>query len=191
MAWNENRAANGIPEVMFLVGGLLGSWICAFFPGLGIKELVAKVLEGATVKSGASRFGFDFNRAGTVTTVLCAIVRSEDFEFGDGLRIRINVQGSVASVIHVVAAIKLPVVVLGATAVHAVGDVAVDADFGVVWTGLADQAGRRINELGEIASVQHEVIDRLAGDGAGEIRGSGFDLSNGFASHFDCFRDGA
>ena len=39
--WNVNGAANGIAEIMFLVGSLLGSWIGPFFPGLGIKEFVA------------------------------------------------------------------------------------------------------------------------------------------------------
>src|SRR6266566_1447353 len=131
------------------------------------------------MERAGARLGFDFHGAGAISAILCAIVGSEDFEFGDGLRIRIHVQGSVASIIHVVAAIKLPVVVLGAAPIHAIGHVAVDADLGVVLTRLADHAGRQINELREIASVEHEVIDLLAGDGAGEIGRSGFDLGNG------------
>src|SRR5207253_1602317 len=58
-----------------------------------------------------------------------------------------------------------------------------------VLTRLADHAGRQINELREIASVEHEVIDLLAGDGAGEIGRSGFDLGNGFAGNFNCLRN--
>ena len=141
------------------------------------------------MERAGARLGFDFHGAGAISAILCAIVGSEDFEFGDGLRIRIDVQGSVASIIHVVAAIKLPVVVLGAAPIHAIGHVAVDADLGVVLTRLADHAGRQINELREIASVEHEVIDLLAGDGAGEIGRSGFDLGNGFAGNFNCLRN--
>src|SRR6266550_1893702 len=99
------------------------------------------------MERAGARLGFDFHGAGAISAILCAIVGSEDFEFGDGLRIRIDVQGSVASIIHVVAAIKLPVVVLGAAPIHAIGHVAVDADLGVVLTRLADHAGRQINEL--------------------------------------------
>ena len=66
----------------------------------------------------------------------------------------IDVQRGVAAVVHVVAAIEFPVVVLGAAAVDAVGDVAVDADLAFILAGLIVDAGHQSYELSEVAAIE-------------------------------------
>src|SRR5438445_11261642 len=191
MVGNKYRPTYRVAEIVLLIGSLLSGWIGSFFPGLGIKDLVAEILETAAVEGAASRFGFDFDSAGAVAAILCAVVRGENLEFGNGFGIGINVEGSVAAVIHVVAAVKLPVVVLGATAVHAVRHVTVDADFGVVLTSLAHHAWRQIDQLRKIAAVKHEVVDLFAGNGTGEIGRLCFDLSHALACYLNYFGNSA
>jgi len=105
---------------------------------MALKEIVAEILEGAAVELAGAGLGLDFDGAGAVAAVLRAVVGGEDFEFGDSFEVGIDVEGGVTAVIHVVAAVELPVVVLGAAAVHAVGDVAGHADQTFIGAGLAD-----------------------------------------------------
>ncbi len=191
MVWNVDGAADGVAEVVLFVGSLLLRDISALFPRLGVEEFVAEIFEPAAMEGAGAGLGFDFDGAGAVAAVLRAVVRGEDFKFGDGFRVWINVERRVGAVVHVVAAVEFPVVVLGAAAVHGVGDVAVNADFCVVLSGLADNARREIDELREVAAVEDEVVDLFAGDGAGQVRRSCFDLSNAFAGDDNFFSDGA
>src|SRR5207302_9752413 len=99
----------------------------------------------------------------------------------------IDVEGGIAAVIHVVATIELPVVVLGAAAVHAVSDVAIDADLAFIRAGLVDDSRSQSDELGEIAAVQHELIDLLAGHGRAEGGRLRFHLGYTLAGYYDFF----
>ncbi len=150
---------------MLLVGGLLGCWVGAFFPGLCIKELVAEVFEGAAVEGSAARFGFDFYGAGAVAAVLSTIVRGKNLEFRYGFRIGVDVERGVAAIVHIVAAVELPVVVLRAAAIHAVQHVAVHADFGVVLSRLTDHARGEVDELREVAAIEDKLANLFACDG--------------------------
>ncbi len=105
------------------------------------------------MERGATRFDLGFDGTGPVAAVLRAIVRGEDLEFGDGFEVGINIEGGVAAVVHIVATVELPVVVLGATAIHAESHIAVDTDFAIVIASLVDHARGEGNELGKIAAV--------------------------------------
>ena len=141
MVGNENRSADGVAEIMLFVRGFGLGGIGTLFPRARIKKVIAEIFEGAAVEGGPAGLCLHFDGTGAVAAVLSAVVRGENFEFGNGFRVGVDVEGGVAAVIHVVAAVELPVVVLRAAAIHAVGDVAVHADFGVVLTGLAHHAG--------------------------------------------------
>jgi len=191
MIGNVDGAADGVAEVVLFVRSFLGSGVSTFFPRFGVEEFVAEVFEGAAVEGAGAGLGFDFDGAGTVAAVLGAVIGSEDFEFSDGFRIWINIERGVGAIVHVVAAVEFPVVVLGAAAVHGVGDVAVDADFCVILSGLADNARGEIDELRKVAAVEDEIVDLLAGDGAGEIGRGCFHLGYAFAGDDDFLGDGA
>src|ERR1700739_1489556 len=126
MMGDVNRAADRVSEIVFLVWrprqavGVVEKFI-------GIEEVIAQVFKRAAVKGTAAGLGFYFDSAGAISSVLRAVARSENFEFGDRFRVGVPVQRGVGAVVHVVAAIQFPVVVLGAAAVHAVGHVAVNA----------------------------------------------------------------
>src|SRR6266571_4185431 len=166
---------------MLLVRGLGLRYVGALIPGTRVEDFVAQVLESTAVEGSTAGFGLDFYGTGAVAAILRAIVGSEDLKLGNGFRVGVNVQRSIAAVVHVIATIEFPVVVLRAATVHAVSNVAIDADGAFVLAGLVYDARREINELSEIATVQNQLIDLLAGDGAGEIRRSGFHLSDTLA----------
>ena len=191
MVGNKYGPADGVAKIMLFVRGFLGGRISAISPVLGIEEFVAEIFERAAVEGSAAGFGFDFDSAGAVATVLCAVIGRENFEFGNGFGVRINVQRGIAAVIHVVAAIEFPVVVFGAAAVHAIADVTVDADSAFILTSLADHTRGDIDKLSEIATVHDEVVDLFAGDSAAQIRGCGFHLGHSFAGHFNGLGDSA
>ena len=109
-------------------------------------------------KVAATRLGLYFHSARTVAAILCAVVRGQHLEFGNRIRVRIDVQRRIAAVIHIVAAIQLPVVVLSSAPIHAKPDVAVDADLTLIRTGLIDHTRRQRNELREVAAVELELI---------------------------------
>ena len=88
------------------------------------------------------------NGTRTVPAILRAVVRGEHFDFRDRIRIGINVQRLIAAVIHVVAAVQFPVIVLGAAAVDAHGDVPVNAHRAFILAGLIAYAGRQASPTG-------------------------------------------
>ncbi len=141
-------------------------------------------------RTGAG-LGFHFNGARTVAAILRAVVGGQHLELGDGFRIGINVEGGVAAVIHVVATVEFPVVVLGAAAVHAVGDVAVNTHLAVIVAGLINDTGTESDKLGEVAAVEHEFIYLLAGDRAAQVGRAGFDLCDALTGYDDLFGDSA
>ncbi len=93
---------------------------------------------------------------------------------------------AVAAVVHAVAAIQFPVVVFGAAAVDAEGNVAVDADLGLVLPALIGNSGHQGDELGKVAAVQLKLSDLFAGDCTSKIRRLGFHLGDAgaFDRHF-------
>src|SRR5438552_12324839 len=128
MIRDEYRPADGVTEVMLFIGSFGLGEVGAFIPGAGIENVVAEVFKGAAVERAATGLGFDFDGSRGVTAILCTIVGSEDFELSDSLGVGVDVERRVAAVIHIVAAVEFPIVVFGAAAVHAVGDVAIDAN---------------------------------------------------------------
>src|SRR5947209_11305540 len=134
---DEDRSADGVSEIVLLVGSLWRSRIGTLFPRACIEEFVAQIFKGAAVECAGAGLGLDFDGAGPVAAVLRAVVGGEHLKFGDCFWVGIYVQRGVAAVVHVVAAIEFPVVVFGATAVHGVRDVAINSDLGIVLAGLA------------------------------------------------------
>src|SRR5262245_26899916 len=140
MSWNVYWAAYRVSEIVFFVRRFRLRRICALFPRPRVEDIIAQILERATMECTSSGLGFHFYRTRTVPPVLCAVIGRQNLKFGDGFWIWVYVEGGVGPVVHVVAAIQFPVVVLGAAAVHAVRHVAVNAYLGVILTRLADDA---------------------------------------------------
>src|SRR6266487_434018 len=176
---------------MLLVRGLGLRYVGALIPGTRVEDLVAQVLESAAVEGSTAGFGLDFHGTGAVAAILRAIVGSEDLKLGNGFRVGVNVQRGIAAVVHVGSSREWPECIFRAATVHAVSNVAVDAYRTLVLAGLVYDARREINELSEIATVQNQLIDLLAGNGAGKIRRRGFHLSHTLAGDDDFLSDGA
>ena len=149
---NVNGSTESVTVVVLLVRrpGVFGRVVKEI---VGVKEVVAGVFEGTAMETRGSALGLDFNGAGAVSSVLSSIIGGQHPKFGDGLGIGINVECAIAPVIHVVAAVDLPVVIFGAPAVHAVGHAAIDPDPAFILACLADDAGSKINELSEVPVI--------------------------------------
>ena len=177
---NIDRPADGVAPVMFFVGRARHAG-AVVLPGIGVERIVAAVVKGAAMKRTGAGLGLDLDGAGAVLAVLRAVVGGKNFEFGDGFEIWIDVDAVVGTVVHVVAAIDFPVVVLATAAVDAVHGVAGDADGAFVLSGLADDAGSEGDELREVAAVEFEFLNLLGGDGAAELGGLRVYLGDIFA----------
>src|SRR5271167_2589819 len=105
------------------------------------------------MEGAAARFGFHFHSPRSIAAVLRTVIRGQNLDLGDGFGVWIDVQRRVAAVIHVVAAIHLPVVVLRAPAVNCVGYVAVHTNLALIRTGLADDTWGEVHKLGKVATV--------------------------------------
>src|SRR5215467_8121180 len=153
MIRNVNGTADGVAVVMLLELGNGQCWIgfLAVEEVQSVEGVVAAEVVDVAVKALATGLGFDFNGTGSVAAVLSAVIRSENFEFGNGIDAGINVKGGVRTVVHVVAAVEFPVVVFGAAAVEAVRNVAIDADGAFVLAGLVADTGNDGGELSEVA----------------------------------------
>ncbi len=160
-------------------------------PRSGVKVVIAQIFEGTAVEGAGTALSLHFHRPRAIASILRAIIRCQHFKFGDGFEIGINVQRGVAAVIHVVAAVELPIVVFVAAAVHAIGHVAVHAHFALVRATLVHNTGRQSDELREIAAVQFEVVDLLASNYAGQIRGLRLYLRHALAGNRNFFAHGA
>ena len=139
------------------------------------------------MEGAGAGFEFRLNRAGAVASVLRPVVRGQHLELRDRVDTGKNVQAAVAAIVHVVAAVEFPVVVLDAAAIHAVLNAAHDSDLALVLSGLIADAGDKSYQLREIAAVQLQLGDFLAGDGAGHFRTLSFHLGYGCAldGHLD------
>ena len=188
-----HRAAEGITVVVLLVGrsDARAAGVCAVEVILRVEEVVAHKLVGIAVELIRPALGFNLDRAGTVAAVLGAIVRGEYFELSNGVDAGIDVQRAVAAVVHVVAAVEFPVVVLGATAIHAKGDAAVDADLRLIHSGLVAHARDQAHQGREIPAVEFELGKFFPGDCAREFGGLGLDLGHVGAFDDDLCADGA
>ena len=102
----------------------------------------------------------------------------------------VDVQRGVGAIVHVVPAVEFPIVVLQTATVHAVANVAGDADGAFILPGLVNDPRAEGNELREVAAVQDKLVDLLAADGGTQFGGTGLDLSDTFTSHHDFFGDG-
>ena len=109
--------------------------------GRGIKDIVAHELVSVAVERTCTRLGLGLDGAGGVAAILCAVVGGQHAHFANGLDTGSNVQRGVAAVIHVVAAIQLPVVIFEAAAVYAVVGVSVNADHTLRGAGLIADPG--------------------------------------------------
>src|SRR5882672_5861693 len=187
VARNENRTTDSVAVVMFLE---LGRWLNLVFEEVArIECIISSKVVNIPVELGGSRFCFHLDRAGSVAAILRPVVRGEDLDLGNRVNAGINVQRTIAAVIHVVAAIDLPVVVLGAATVEAEGNATIDADLAFVLPRLVADAGDNRRELRKIAPVQLELGDLRSGNGAGEVRRRGFHLSDALAGDGDFLVD--
>src|SRR2546423_1515813 len=153
MIGNKERPTQGVAVVMLLIGGLLGGRIGAFRPRFRIEELVSHILEGAAMEAVCPTLGFHFHSSRAIPAILRAVVRCQYFELGDRFWIGINVEGGIAAVIHIVAAVEFPVVVLGPTAIHAICDVSINAHLALIRAGLINDARRERYQLSKIAAI--------------------------------------
>ena len=108
------------PKSFFLYGGTRSSR-----KSYGVEGVVAHKFVSIAVKLPWCPTWFRLHCTGAVAAILSAVIRGQDLEFRDGIDAGIDVQRCVAAVVHVVAAVQFPVVVLGASAVNAVSNVAV------------------------------------------------------------------
>ena len=175
---NVEGTADGVAVIVFLV-----------FRHAVLKEIarvesvVAHELVNIAVEMTGARFGFHFHRAGAIASILRAIVGSEHAEFGDRIEAGISVEGGVAAVIHVVAAVNLPVVVFHASAVHAELHIAAQAGARLIVSSLIAYAGSHCGQLGKVAAIQLELCDLPAGHCARELGRLGLHLGNVFSLH--------
>ena len=177
MTRNIDRAAKGISVIILFVRRNAVLEIVR-----GIKRVVAYELIDVAVESVGAGLSLYFHSARAVTTVLSSVVRSEDAKFGNRFQARVNVQRGVASVIHVVATIQFPVVVLDTAAVDAEANVAINSDRAFVLTRLVADTWNQRHQLSEVAAVQFQLCDLFPGYHAGQIRRLGFHLGNLFAA---------
>ena len=142
------RSTDGVAEIVLLIwrndAGAAGA--NAVEVVLRVEEVVAHKLISVAVECARAALGFDFDGTGSVATILRAVVRSQHFELCDGIDAGIDVQRTVAAVIHVVAAIEFPVVVLDAATIHRERDTAVDTDCSFFLAGLVAHAGNQGNQ---------------------------------------------
>ncbi len=172
------RTADGIAKIVLLIwwdhAGATGG--NAVEVVLSVEQVVAHELIGVAVECAGAALGFDFDGTGSIAAILRAVVRGQHFELCDGIDAGVNVQRAVAAVIHVVAAIEFPVVVLDAAAVHGETDAAIDTDRSFVLSSLVAHAGDQGYKAGEVATVEFELGDFLSGNGAGKFGRLSLDL---------------
>src|SRR5260370_6192976 len=118
----DDWATEGVAKIILLVRSPLGIEEPA-----RIKSIVAQELIDASVEMVGSGFRFHLDGAGTISAVLSPIIGGKDAEFADGFDAGINVERAIAPVVHVVAAVEFPVVVLRPAAFHAELNFAVHA----------------------------------------------------------------
>ena len=175
-AGDKHRPADGVSKIIFLVwrhGRLRESD--------GVKSIIANKLVGIAVKLAGAGFGFNLDRTRSAAAILRTIIGGQHLEFSDSIQAGINVQRSVAAVIHVVAAVQFPVVVFGASAVDAERNVAAHTDSGIILARLITDARYQCDQLREVAPIELELADFFSGDRTGEFGRLGFNLGNIFA----------
>ena len=177
---DEYRTANGAAEVVFLI---LGHGGLEEVPR--IEVVVPNEFKDVSVEILGTRFRHRFDSPGSVSAVLRAVVGGQHPHLGDGIHIGVDVERAVAAVIHVIAAIHLPVVVLDAAAINAHGNAAGDADGTLILSGLIAYAGDQRDQLREIAAVEHQLADLFPGDDARQFRGLGLNLRHACSLHAD------
>ena len=135
------RSADRIPEFMLLKRRSLFTRRIEEIPG--IERVVSAEVIHVTVECIRPGLRLHLDGSGAVAAILRTVIGGEHLELGDGIEAGIHVQRGVAAVIHVVAAVDLPVVVLGSAAIHAVGNIAVHPDRPLILPGLAHHAGNQ------------------------------------------------
>ena len=186
---NEDRAANGVAKIVLLElwgrGGLIVKEITR------VQSIIATKIVEVAMKLVRSGFGFHFYGTRSVATILRAIIGGQYLDLGDGVNAGINVQRGVAAVIHVIATVQLPVVVLRAPTVEAEGDVAIHADSAFILAGLIADTRHNRCKLREVASVELKLGDLFPRHRATQIGRRGFHLGDIFACYLDYFSNPA
>ena len=180
-----DRTADAVAEVVLLVAGF-------WRPGnievvVRVERFVAGKLPKRSVKFISPGLGFDLDGSGSVLAVLRPVIRGQYLHLFDGLDAGIDIQGEVAPIVHHVAAVDFPVVVLGAAAVNAVADAAFGTDDALILSGLIADTGNQSDELGKIASVKFQLRQLFAGDCAAQFGRLGIHLGKTFAVDRDFF----
>ena len=111
---DKNRAADRISEIVFLV-----LRACRLKEIAGVEIVIAKKFEHVAVEIPRAGFGDRFDGGGPVSAILSPVIGRQNFDFRNSINVWIGVEGGVAAVIHVVAAVQFLIVVFGATSVHA------------------------------------------------------------------------
>ena len=201
-AGNQDRSADRAAGIVILILRL-GLAILVEEPVVGVHRVVARVEESRTVEVLAARFRdrTDDRRA---FLVFRAEVRSQHFELGNHIRVRIHRGGAVATGVGNVRAVRRdvervarqPVVGVGVVqrALASAVAVAVDADRLARETGLVTGAVRNsearhdLNEFRRVAADGHKILQFFAGQSGGFF--AGVDRHNlvDRARNFDGFR---
>src|SRR5262249_16796090 len=133
---------------------------------VSIKGLVPQKFVHRAVELVGAGLGLYFDRTGGIAAILGAKVRGQYANFTDGLDAGIDVEGLVAPIIHVVAAINLPVIVLHAATIDAVVHVALRTYGALILSSLVADAGHERHQLGKIPAIQLKFGYFLAGNRA-------------------------
>src|ERR1700744_3654503 len=92
---DEDRAAYGKSVIVFLVGR---SRCLKVVPG--VEVVIAEKLEQIPVKMFGARLGLREHRTRSVAAVLRSIIGGKHLSLGNGIDVGINVERSIAAVIH-------------------------------------------------------------------------------------------
>ena len=186
MARNKDRPADGVPEIVLLVRWHIRRKIIS-----RVENIVTVEFVNVAVKTAGSGFNFSFHCAGGVSSIFRAVVRGQHPHFLNRVDAGIHVQRVVAPVVHVVAAVQLPVIVLAASAVHGIDHVSGDAHRPFILPALVVHARRQRNQLREIAAFQFQLRDFRPGDRPAYLRRLRFYLGQPFARHHYFIRNRA
>ena len=139
MTRNENRTADSVTKIVLLIFRSIRRALIEIAPG--IEKIVAVELVHVAVEAAGAGLDLGLHGARSIASILRAVVRSQHADFGDGVNAGENVQRIVAAVIHVVAAVHFPVVVLASSAVDAVNHVAQNSYRAFILLRLVIHAG--------------------------------------------------
>jgi hypothetical protein len=175
----DQGAAEGPAEVV-AIEGVLGLARLLQEVVRGVQRVVAPEVEGAAVERVLAAAGDDVDLRARGLAELGAVAVAMDLELLDGLDRGVDEDRAVAADVVVVGAVDRPHVGVDRAPGDGEVDAAHEALVGDVEArlGLAD-AGHQQRELDEVAAVERQLADLLAGDEAGDVAALGLHLDGG------------